>query len=792
MQINKINRTELKERFSKNAIPTETDFHNFIDANLNQAEDGLVKLPGNPVSIQAEGDSQSTQKLLNFYSSFVEDNPTWSINQNPRLDNARPDTAQAGLSINDAGGHSRLFIDSATGKVGLGTLQPQHTLDVNGSVRGSLLVNSGMDFVLGNGDNGRGNSGLSRALVKDSGATLVLNYANDFGGGTRIGSSVKINANGNTGVGEGNPQQKLVVRGNANSGKVPESGMSGAGSLAIVSNAPQIDFIDTEHNDWSIHVNGNKMYFVRQPWNYNDLVLDGAGKVGVGTDAPGYTLDVNGTVRLGGFTTEEKIEWPNIVWCRDTAKGWDEGIIKGAAGHGAWGRSGYGIHMHESRHFGFYSTNFDTLFDVEGKTGRAYIKGNTGIADSNPQQKLVVRGNYNAGKVAENNMQHGGVMAIVGNTPQLDFIDVDNNDWSIHVNSNKLYFIRQPWNHNDLVLDGAGNIGMGTSSPTAKLSLGTWNGGESGVTAAGATQLLLSGAHNAGVNQGHASGTYKLKIEGYNNDGTLVYPIYVMDENSKVDFFIRNRPSASDVPRMFFAGHTGIGAENQIGDALEITRNWFDSNTNSWGGGIRLKGTAPSISFWETDNGSHRWMWHLSGDRMNLYRRPAGGSWENNVQINNAGNLNVRGKVTATNTRALTQQQVHRRPIWGMGYQGRLHFSTSWVKFTHCYGPFSYAIPAVQPGATRKYRLYAVYSDNQTNTGEIVIQFNFTGGHTRQFKLPRTWGGGFNSAWHRDAVSDWVDASGVNTNHAEVFIRLTVGGKQGDLVYLEIQSYDFF
>jgi hypothetical protein len=65
------------------------------------------------------------------------------------------------------------------------------------------ITNGGFDFILGNIDqSARGNSNNSRALVKDSAATLVLNYAGDFTGGVRVdsimsfSSTVTINGGG--------------------------------------------------------------------------------------------------------------------------------------------------------------------------------------------------------------------------------------------------------------------------------------------------------------------------------------------------------------------------------------------------------------------------------------------------------------------------------------------------------------------------------------------------------------------------------------------------------------------
>jgi hypothetical protein len=56
-----------------------------------------------------------------------------------------------------------------------------------------------MDFVLGAGDNSRGDTGPSRALVKDGGGVLAINYANDFKGGVRIDSQATVKGNMNVG-----------------------------------------------------------------------------------------------------------------------------------------------------------------------------------------------------------------------------------------------------------------------------------------------------------------------------------------------------------------------------------------------------------------------------------------------------------------------------------------------------------------------------------------------------------------------------------------------------------------
>ncbi len=135
MDIDRRNRVELKSYFVKNSIPTEKNFADLIEGMLNQKEDGIVKLPGEPLSLQAAGDQTSLKKLINFYDDFSAAKPAWILSLSPRIDNDKPATAKPGWNLSDGESKSRLFIDRKTGYVGVGTVEPKALLDVGGLVR---------------------------------------------------------------------------------------------------------------------------------------------------------------------------------------------------------------------------------------------------------------------------------------------------------------------------------------------------------------------------------------------------------------------------------------------------------------------------------------------------------------------------------------------------------------------------------------------------------------------------------------------------------------------------------
>lgn len=371
MNIDTKNRQELKSYFVKNAIPTELNFADFINAGINQKDDGVIKLVGNPLSIQSVGDIASEQKVLNFYSNLTNNAPDWTFNLNPRTNTALNDN-RPGFGISDGAGNNHFFIAPTTGNVGIGTNVPGMKLDVNGNVniRGALTaspgnaLNNGITFPPdafgGAGDrawiryhNARGgekgtlefstandpddhialmpsgNVGIGTAdpshklhvradsavglfesistqaylrISTSEGLNNRVELANRSGGRLALftaagGDVLNVTQAGNVGIGSTAPLQKLVIEG-TNTGKELNSSLSSGGSLAIKSTAPQIDFIDIDnnHGDWAIHVNEGRMYFIRQPWNHQDLVLDGTGKIGIGTVTPTEKLTVTGFI----------------------------------------------------------------------------------------------------------------------------------------------------------------------------------------------------------------------------------------------------------------------------------------------------------------------------------------------------------------------------------------------------------------------------------------------------------------------------------------------------------------
>ena len=414
----KKNRATLKSYFVKNAIPTEGQFSQFIDSVLNQRDDGLVKTPGDPLSIEAVGDDTSFKKAISFYTRFADADPAWSISLRPRSNPADPTTGRPGLSINDAAGNSRLCIDLATGNVGIGTVapDPRNKLQIEGPLHmdGNPIflrqnASDQFDVVRWNAQTDRvdvaGLHGVNLGFTSGGGATpvttpvLTVSDAGNVGIGTLTPDSRNklqlegpLHMDGNPIFLRQNPTDQFdVIRWNSQSDRVEIGGLNGV-NLGYTGGGP------TPALKPALSVVG--------------------GNVGIGTTNPAETLDVAGRVKSGGLSVGPWPANPGAYVFFGT------NLVNQVAG------GGYALLQGASSETGrtFLNSPVDIHFRINNNDQMILANnGSVGIGTMSPSQKLDVigafirvsgNGNesvYMGGDGAGNDAQFGSLNSTVTN-----------------------------------------------------------------------------------------------------------------------------------------------------------------------------------------------------------------------------------------------------------------------------------------------------------------------------------------------------------------------------------------
>jgi hypothetical protein len=343
-------RQALRNRFVRHAIPTEKDFADLINASLNLADDGVVKLPDQPLGLVRQ---KQDQAVLRLYASPDADWTAWQMQLIGGID-------KPGLGFSNQAGASALVLEGTSGHVGVGTTSPTARLTVceaNGSPAaansGSLLIDhedsGGASSIVFRSKVDRGNDfayieyrDKNPALSTSQAGLLTIGIDNDQddhlalmpsgnvgiatkapGAKLHVAGTMKVDSDltvqgalstsGNVGIGTSTAEQRLVVDGGDgwSSSKVSGSGLSHGGAIAIRSKGPQLDFIDTDNGmDWAIHIDNNVLYFMHDPFE-DTLKLDArSNSVGIrgqldvkGNIATEGSLTAKGNITTGGSLT---------------------------------------------------------------------------------------------------------------------------------------------------------------------------------------------------------------------------------------------------------------------------------------------------------------------------------------------------------------------------------------------------------------------------------------------------------------------------------------------------------
>jgi hypothetical protein len=184
------------------------------------------------------------------------------------------------------------------GNVGIGTNDPDHLLSIKTAAdAGGLAIDAHLCPEISFAVDGTTYSKIAVAGQDNKYASgtqahsLILQSDQALSFITKEQISLFINAQGNVGIGTYHPVSKLDIARSTST-----SGLSTIGTMRILDTAPQLDFVDADHQDWAIRADANKLFFIREPNSTDTLVLDGNGNVGIGIASPTERLAVLGNI----------------------------------------------------------------------------------------------------------------------------------------------------------------------------------------------------------------------------------------------------------------------------------------------------------------------------------------------------------------------------------------------------------------------------------------------------------------------------------------------------------------
>ena len=547
-----------------NGTTTTVDTQTLLVEDKN-IELGVVATPTNITAdgggITLKGTTDKTFNWINATSSWTSsenldlaNTKTYKINGTDVLSSTTLGSGVINSSLTSVGTLNNLTVAGYThlattsGSVGIGTTSPAYKLDVNGITRFRDVVrfkNSAWNL---------SDDGQVRFYFDVSGRTY-------FGSGSGYewrsvldAGIMALNNSGNLGIGTVTPLSRLDIRG---------SHATGYGILNIISTDTSIISIDsTGARDQGIRLkyNGADKWLVgmrdaNESFSFSNAsdtrlvsILQN-GVVGIGTTVPAAKLHLYGAseivqrIESAGSRTYGFVVNPS--WRADSFSIYDFNADSARLLITSAGRIsiGGGSAAPNNLLTIFGATSIGSNYNVAAPTNGLIVEGSVGIGATSSANKLtVVTSTQYDGYYLRNS--NGVVGTMLG-------VSATNDDGTVGLYSNTV--LKTTITANGVSYFNGGNVGIGTTNPLARLSVG--NGSLADANIPIQTSSLGNGTERwIGVNK---NGAYGLILGYYEGSSLSGLGAYVRQVTSDPLYFVVN--NSTTAMTMLSGGNVGIG-----------------------------------------------------------------------------------------------------------------------------------------------------------------------------------------------------------------------------------------